>query len=90
MSNKFIKSGDASTMLEPYLSVVTKGSCSNDEDGLFLVKDFDPRMSYVASPISGKLISYTNASTSGFVPLLELLVFSLEFNFSFRIPLKGP
>jgi len=52
MSNKFIKSGDASTMLEPYLSVVTKGSCSNDEDGLFLVKDFDPRMSYVASPIS--------------------------------------
>ena len=55
MSNKFIKSGDASSMLEPYLSVITKGSCSNDEDGLFLVKDFDPRMSYVASPISGKL-----------------------------------
>ena len=46
-------------MLEPYLSVVTKGSCPNDEDGLFLVKDFDPRMSFVASPISGKLLFNT-------------------------------
>ena len=57
MCNKFIKTGDASSMLEPYLSVVTKGSCPNDEDGLFLVKDFDPRLSYVASPISGKLLT---------------------------------
>lgn len=49
-----MKTGDASTMLESYLSVITKGSCSNDDNGLFLAKDFDPRMSYVASPISGK------------------------------------
>lgn len=56
MCNKFIKTGDASSMLEPYLSVVTKGSCPNEEDGLFLAKDFDPRLSYVASPISGKLL----------------------------------
>ena len=53
MINKFIKSGDASSMLEPYLSVITKGSCSNGMDGSLAVKDFDPRMSYVASPISG-------------------------------------
>ena len=72
-------------MLEPYLSVVTKGSCSNDEDGLFLVKDFDPRMSYVASPISGKLISYTNASISGFVPLLELLELALSLILVFKL-----
>jgi len=52
MSKKFIKTGDASSMLEAYLSVVTKGSCPNDDNGLFLVKDFDPRLSYVASPIS--------------------------------------
>ncbi|XP_068745894.1 DENN domain-containing protein 10-like [Montipora capricornis] len=52
MINKFIKSGDASSMLEPYLSVITKGSCSNGMDGSLAVKDFDPRMSYVASPIS--------------------------------------
>ena len=86
MSNKFIKSGDASTMLEPYLSVVTKGSCSNDEDGLFLVKDFDPRMSYVASPISGKLSSYTNPSTSGFVPLLGLLELAWSLILVFKYP----
>lgn len=55
MLSKFIKCGDASSMLEPYLSVITKGSYSNGEDGLLLVKDFDPRKSYVASPISGKL-----------------------------------
>nr|XP_058969737.1 DENN domain-containing protein 10-like [Pocillopora verrucosa] len=52
MCNKFIKTGDASAMLEPYLSVITKGSCPNDDDGLLIVKDFDPRLSYVASPIS--------------------------------------
>ena len=57
MCNKFIKTGDASGMLEAYLSVVTKGSCPNDDNGLFLVKDFDPRLSYVASPISGKLLN---------------------------------
>ena len=56
MSSKFIKTGDASTMLESYLSVITKGSCSNDDSGLFLAKDFEPRMSYVASPISGKFM----------------------------------
>lgn len=56
-------------MLEPYLSVVTKGSCPNDEDGLFLAKDFDPRLSYVASPISGKLLIYS---------LIEL--FFIDFN----------
>lgn len=43
-------------MLESYLSVITKGSCSNDDNGLFLAKDFDPRMSYVASPISGEFM----------------------------------
>ena len=58
MCNKFIKTGDASIMLEAYLSVVTKGSCPNDDNGLFLVKDFDPRLSYVASPISGKCLIY--------------------------------
>ena len=56
MSSKFIKTGDASTMLESYLSVITKGSCSNDDNGLFLAKDFDPRLSYVASPILGKFM----------------------------------
>ena len=53
MVNKFNKSGDASSMLESYLSVITKGSCSNGVDGSLVVEDFDPRMSYVASPISG-------------------------------------
>lgn len=62
MCNKFIKTGDASSMLEAYLSVVTKGSCPNDENGLFLVKDFDPRLSYVASPISGKFLIYWQLS----------------------------
>ena len=62
MCNKFIKTGDASGMLEAYLSVVTKGSCPNDDNGLFLVKDFDPRLSYVATPISGKLLIYSQLS----------------------------
>ena len=66
MCNKFIKTGDASSMLEAYLSVVTKGSCPNDENGLFLVKDFDPRLSYVASPISGKCLIYSQLSLDCF------------------------
>lgn len=53
MINKFNKSGDASSMLELYLSVITKGSCSNGVDESLVVEDFDPRMSYVTSPISG-------------------------------------
>ncbi|KAK2572562.1 DENN domain-containing protein 10 [Acropora cervicornis] len=44
--------GDASSMLELYLSVITKGSCSNGVDESLVVEDFDPRMSYVTSPIS--------------------------------------
>ncbi|XP_067035594.1 DENN domain-containing protein 10-like [Acropora muricata] len=52
MINKFNKSGDASSMLELYLSVITKGSCSNGVDESLVVEDFDPRMSYVTSPIS--------------------------------------
>lgn len=40
-------------MLELYLSVITKGSCSNGADESLVVEDFDTRISYVTSPISG-------------------------------------
>ena len=88
MSNKFIKTADASNMLEPYLSVITKGSCSHDEDGLFLVKDFDPHMSYVASPISGKsLVIYIYYKCMGNKYNAPLMGYPQAFDkFSFHTP----
>ena len=63
MCHKFLKTGDASSMLSSYLSVITKGSCANDSDGLFLVKDFDTHMAYFATPISGKCFRYNLRNT---------------------------
>ena len=40
-------------MLESYLSVVTKGTCNGEENGMFSTKDYDIRQAYAAGSIKG-------------------------------------
>ncbi|XP_034255662.1 DENN domain-containing protein 10-like [Thrips palmi] len=43
LSKTYCKTGDPSVMLRLYLSVATSGSCTTEENGTFLVKEFDTR-----------------------------------------------
>ncbi|XP_059173996.1 DENN domain-containing protein 10-like [Physella acuta] len=43
---QYKKTGSAASLLESYLSVVTNGSCNNDENGKFVINNFSPEQAY--------------------------------------------
>ncbi|MEQ2203879.1 DENN domain-containing protein 10 [Xenoophorus captivus] len=47
----YIKHGSPVKMMEAYITVLTKGICQNDENGSFLIKDYDVRKAYLAGSI---------------------------------------
>ena len=52
----YIKSGNPATMLESYLSVVTRGTCNSDENGSYNAKAFDQRQAYAGGPMRCKYL----------------------------------
>ena len=52
--------------MESYISVLTKGICQSDENGSFLIKNYDVRRAYLAGSIKGKI--YNNGS---FLPMCD-------------------
>lgn len=41
-------------MMEAYVAVLTKGICQSDENGSFLIKDYDVRKAYLAGSVKGE------------------------------------
>lgn len=50
----YIKHGSPVKMMEAYVAVLTKGICQSDENGSFLIKDYDVRKAYLAGSVKGK------------------------------------
>uniref|UniRef100_A0A3B4A2V4 UDENN domain-containing protein n=1 Tax=Periophthalmus magnuspinnatus TaxID=409849 RepID=A0A3B4A2V4_9GOBI len=50
----YVKYGSPVKMLEAYITVFTKGVCQSDENGSFLIKDYDVRKAYLAGSVKGK------------------------------------
>lgn len=55
---KYRKSGNPALLLESYLSVLTRGSCSTEENGRFSVQDYDVKRSYANTKLKGSLYMY--------------------------------
>lgn len=51
----YIKHGSPVKMMEGYIAVLTKGICQSDENGSFLIKDYDVRKAYLAGSVKGKM-----------------------------------
>ncbi|XP_044071204.1 DENN domain-containing protein 10 isoform X2 [Siniperca chuatsi] len=47
----YIKHGSPVKMMEAYVTVLTKGICQSDENGSFLIKDYDVRKAYLAGSV---------------------------------------
>ena len=54
LAKLYSRTGNPAAMLENYLSVVTKGMCNGEENGTFVMKNFDNQQAYVAASIKGK------------------------------------
>ncbi|KAJ9585821.1 hypothetical protein L9F63_020523 [Diploptera punctata] len=50
LSKTYCKTGSPVSMLQLYLSVVTRGSCTTEENGTFLVRDFETRTNHNNHP----------------------------------------
>ena len=50
----YTKHGSPVKMMEAYVTVLTKGICQSDENGSFLIKDYDVRKAYLAGSVKGK------------------------------------
>ncbi len=50
--------GNPAKLLEQYLSVVTKGSCQGEDNGTFIVQEFDQKRAYAGGSIKGELNRY--------------------------------
>jgi hypothetical protein len=46
LSKTYCKTGSPVSMLQLYLSVMTRGSCTTEENGTFLVRDFEARTNH--------------------------------------------
>ena len=46
LSKTYCKTGSPVSLLQLYLSVVTRGSCTTEENGTFLVRDFEVRSNH--------------------------------------------
>ena len=55
LCHAYTASGNPASMLEPYLSVITKGSCRSEDNGTFQVQDFDVRKAFAAASVKGDL-----------------------------------
>lgn len=63
----YIKHGSPVKMMEAYVTVLTKGICQSDENGSFLIRDYDVRKAYLAASLKGQRSSHSS-SRCGFLP----------------------
>lgn len=69
----YVKHGSPVKMMEAYVTVLTKGLCQTDENGSFLIKDYDIRKAYLAGSIKGETLQLTRSLIIIFVDVCLLL-----------------
>ncbi|XP_022336546.2 DENN domain-containing protein 10-like [Crassostrea virginica] len=67
---KYRKSGNPAKLLESYLSVLTRGSCSTEENGQFSVQDYDVKRSYANTNLKDFILTYGLESIIVYTALL--------------------
>jgi len=56
LCKKYRQTGNPAAMLELYLHVITRGTCTTDENGKFSVRDFDNKRAFANSKLKGRFI----------------------------------
>ncbi|KAK2148735.1 hypothetical protein LSH36_486g06053 [Paralvinella palmiformis] len=51
LTKLYTKTGNPASMLESYLSVITKGKCNSEDNGMFVVTEYDRRQAFTAACI---------------------------------------
>lgn len=63
LSKTYCKTGNPAVLLKLYLSVITRGICTTEENGTFLAKDFERNRSYSSGVIIKDLIKLFGLET---------------------------
>lgn len=69
----YLKHGSPVKMMEAYVTVLTKGLCQTDENGSFLIKDYDIRKAYLAGSIKGETLQLIRSPIILFVDICLFL-----------------
>lgn len=69
----YLKHGSPVKMMEAYVTVLTKGLCQTDENGSFLIKDYDIRKAYLAGSIKGETLQLIRSLITIFVDICLFL-----------------
>ena len=59
LCSRYTMTGNPASILELYLSVLTKGMCTGENGETFNVKEFDPRKAFIQTSIKGKTSHYS-------------------------------
>ena len=57
LTKLYAKTGSPASMLERYLSVITKGKCNSEDNGMFIVAEYETRQAFVVAPVRGDYCS---------------------------------
>lgn len=61
LCHQYCKTGTPTSLLEIYLSVVTKGKCSTSENGKFSTQDYQIKHAFANSNLAGKVFAVLSA-----------------------------
>lgn len=85
LSKTYCKTGSPVSMLQLCLSVMTRGSCVTEENGTFLVRDFEARTNHNNHTSNTRIRGWSGLLQALLLKILDGLKTLCMFKFEFKV-----